>query len=80
MKPRKLDRFERVVLKAIRKNDRDYEVCSWLTGPDVVTLLRKEHAWVRRMVKKVWNWQAEQLADNADVCSVILEQLQQHRK
>lgn len=70
MKPRKPDRFERVVLKAIRKNDRDYEVCSWLTGPDVVTLLRKEHAWV----------QAEQLADNADVCSVILEQLQQRRK
>lgn len=80
MKPRKPDRFEREVVKAMKPHDKDYEVCCWLNGPEVVTLLRREHQWMVRMVKKVWNWQAEQLADNADVCSVILEQLQQRRK
>lgn len=74
---KKLDRFER----AVRKNQRHDE---WgidiVNADDVIKLLRKEHAWMRRMVKKVDAWACQELADNDDVVSEILKQLDQRRK
>lgn len=70
---KKPDRWDRMVQETSEKIGGFWSD----TGAD---LLRKEHRWVMRMVKKVSNWQAEQLADNEDVCSVILEQLKQRRK
>lgn len=52
MTPKKPDRFERVVLAALKKNSSDVDFAVWLNGPDVVTLLRQEHRWMVRMVKK----------------------------
>jgi hypothetical protein len=51
MKPKKPDRFERVVLAAMKKQDTPSSTCIWLNGPDVVKLLRQEHRAVVRMVK-----------------------------
>ena len=54
MKP---DRFERMVLAAMKQQDTPTSTCIWLNGPDVVALLRKEHQAVVRMVLrefKVW--------------------------
>lgn len=55
MKPRTPDRFERIVLKAIRQHGVRLgpdDVTISLTGPDVVTLLRREHAWMRGTVQR----------------------------
>ncbi len=66
---RKPDRFERMV--------HDIGV---MHSSSVVKLLRLEHAWMKRMVRHIDRWQAEQLADNEDVIAAILEQLDQRRK
>lgn len=75
MTPKKPNRFERVVLAAMKKQDTPSSTCIWLNGPDVVKLLRKEHRAVVKIVKKVDAWQAEQLADDSDAIGAILDQL-----
>lgn len=78
MKRKKPDRIERIVRKEYEKWINGPQEKGWLSIAD--KLLRREHAWMRRMVRKVWDWQAEQLADTDDVCSVILHQLAKRRK
>lgn len=46
MTPKKPDRFERIVLAAIKKQDTPESPSVWLNGPDIVTLLRQEHRWM----------------------------------
>lgn len=75
MTPKKPDRFERIVLAAIKKQDTPESPSIWLNGPDVVKLLRQEHRWMVKMVRKVDAWQAEQLADDDDVIQEILNLL-----
>lgn len=80
MKPRKPDRFERMVedLEFFRDcGGKDTPVCA---SADVLNLLRNEHAWMRRMVKKIDAWACQELADNEDVIAEILSQLAQRRK
>ena len=72
---KKPDRFQRTVDRIIRQ--RGYY--PYIPREQIVKLLRREHAWVTRMVKKVDAWQAEQLADDEDAIAVILEQLQRRR-
>lgn len=85
MKPRKPDRFERMVLK---KTYPDMAV----DKDDAIKLLRNEHAWMRRMVESLTRY--DHAKDNHDdVCrewsmaqgrwlrrSEVLEQLDQRRK
>ena len=73
MNPRKPDRFDEIV-KARMEQDGGL----WSDG--AADLLRKEHAWMRRMVKKVDAWACQELADNDDVIAEILKQLDQRRK
>lgn len=73
MKPRKPDRFERVANKF-------FQAEGPFSAVEIADLLRKEHRWVEQLVKKVYGWQVEQLADDEDVCSVILEHLKKRRK
>lgn len=76
-----MDRFERIVLKAIQKNGGSFgEPSISLIGPDVVRLLRREHAWTIRMVKKIEAWSSEYLLHTDDVIGAILDQLNQRRK
>lgn len=56
------------------KNEGPFYAC------EVAHLLRNEHAWMRRMVKKVDAWACQELADNDDVIAEILKQLDQRRK
>ena len=51
MKPRKPDRFARTVNQLV-KSDTDSGYDALLFPDDAIYLLRKEHAWMRRMVKK----------------------------
>lgn len=86
MTPRKPDRFERMA-DGLRQ---DSIASPWATQipldawPDlehrVRHLLRNEHAWMRRMVKKIDAWACQELADNEDVIAEILSQLAQRRK
>ena len=48
---RNADRFERLVLAAMKKQDTTSSTCIWLNGPDVVKLLRQEHRWMVRMIQ-----------------------------
>lgn len=73
MKPKNPDRWERIVDKVLERDGR-------FSHYGVADLLRKEHAWVRRMVRKVYAWQCEQLADDEDVIGVILNQLKRRAK
>ena len=75
MKTTKPDRFERMVADEFEKMDTVGDGPAWLNGPDVVKLLRQEHRWMVKMVKKVDAWQAEQLADDSDAIGAILDQL-----
>jgi hypothetical protein len=79
MKPRKPDRFERAVSR-IAKSDEDVGYTDFCFSCNVVELLRKEHAWMRRMVKRIDAWACQELADNDDVIAEILKQLAQRRK
>lgn len=73
------DRWERMVNKefgVVKHSDPiDAGVANGIYREAATKLLRQEHRWVRRMVQKVYNWQAEQLADNEDACYEILKQL-----
>lgn len=50
MTPKNPDRFERIVLAAIKKQDTPESPSIWLNGPDVVKLIRREHRWMVRMI------------------------------
>lgn len=68
------DRFERTVLRRMQRYDRDSYVCAELCTPDVAALLRREHAWVVRMVQRV------QEAQVLDPCGAILDRLQERKQ
>ena len=79
------DRFERMVEKTLVRLNKDkrtkgFRCSGCLEYTVVITLLRKEHAWMRRMVKKVDAWACQELADNDDVIAEIMKQLDQRRK
>ena len=50
MTPKNADRFKRIVLAAIEKQDTPESLSIWLNGPDVVKLLRREYRWMVRMI------------------------------
>lgn len=75
---KKPDRFERSV-RSVPSSD-DWGGLRMVYEDDAVKLLRNEHAWMRRMVKKVDAWACQELADNDDVIAEILKQLDQRRK
>lgn len=74
---KKPDRFERKLNKLVFDGESYDPFVHYLC---VAKLLRAEHAWMRRMVKKVEAWSCNQLAESDDVIAVILEQLTQRRK
>lgn len=51
MTKKKPDRFERMVLTEMKKQDTPSSTCIWLNGPDVVKVLRREHRAVVRMIR-----------------------------
>lgn len=54
---RKPDYFEQMVLKELRKNDRGpMDLAIDLTGPEVVSLLRRHHAKVRRIIRDEYGY------------------------
>jgi len=77
MKPRKPDRFERRVRKEQRRDDWGIAVVS---AEDAIKLLRKEHAWMKRMVGDVKRWAVKEIITKDDITTVILARLAQRRK
>lgn len=76
MKPRKPDRFERVVFERSIPETHSIKI------KDAENLLRNEHAWIKRMVKR----EAQRALDDmpfmgdGDVIENILARLRQRRK
>ena len=70
---RKPDRFERMV-------DGQSLPGGVLAAEQVVRLLRRQHRDTVRLVRKVWDWQGEQHADNEDACEVIIRELKKYAK
>jgi len=83
--PRKPDRWERVVKKYGERGMPDYDN-HVLADHEAISLLRKEHAWITRMVKDrkaTTNTYATKTGwwDGYDAaCKDILNQLAQRRK
>lgn len=77
---KKPDRFERVVLAELKKNDTKDDPAIWLNAPDIVVLLRREHQDVVRLVRKVQDWQAGQSVDGESAIAVILQRLKRRMK
>lgn len=75
MKPRKPDRFARMVREEQQRDDWGIAVVS---VEDVIKLLRKEHAWMRRMVRRCLKGATD--TGYVIACSNILGQLDQWRK
>lgn len=76
MKPRKLDRFERMVLKRMEEDG-----CIWSSG--AVDLIRKEHAWMRRTVKELFKATSGNtwvLRGSRIAYAIMLSKLEQRRK
>lgn len=78
------DRFERMVNRSfgvILSNDPvDGGVANCLYREEAAKLLRRQHRAYISLVHKVWDWQAEQLADNEDACEVIIRELKRYAK
>ena len=53
LRNQKPDRFERMVLAALKKQDTPESLSIWLNGPDVVALLRREHQAVVRLIRSM---------------------------
>lgn len=83
MKPRKPDRFERMVLSRFERwRNAVGDTAQW-HSKDVIKLLRREHAWMRRMVRcEMVSGETGTEGDVAynQACLDILEQLAQRRK
>ena len=73
MTPKKPDRFERKVEKEYQKWLKGPQVDGWLSIP--LTLLRKEHAWVVRIIKKEFRRSTTYYRSPAMVLEEILDQL-----
>lgn len=71
MKPRKPDRWERMVLKVTAP-----DMCIY--KGDAIKLLCSEHAWMRRMVRRCLKGATD--TGYVIACSSILGQLDQRRK
>ena len=52
MKAKRADRWERMVIAALKRNSSSSAV-DFTNGLDVVDLLRKQHQWMVRMVKEL---------------------------
>lgn len=76
---KKPDRFEREVAKYEKIPLYAYD-SHVMADHEVIKLLRREHAWVVRMVKKVDAWACEQQATSDDVVAAILQQLATRQK
>lgn len=70
---RKPDRFERMVEQVIGESP-------IMFTHETLKLLRRQHRYYMRLVRKVWAWQGEQLADNEDACEVIIQELTKYAK
>ena len=81
MKPRKPDRVERMV-RQIVKSDEDVGYDAFCFPNDVIKLLRKEHKWMRRMVKSISQDYESTVGDTAAemLRDEILARLAQRRK
>lgn len=77
MKPRKPDRFERMVRK---EQLRDGWGIAVVLVEDVIKFLRNEHAWMERMVQNVRRWSGKEIITKDDIATVILARLTQRRK
>lgn len=80
MKPRKPDRFERMVQRKFprwRKFLKGDPMIGWGQAAD---LLRNEHAWMRRMVRAMSAIAEEMEMSKQGLMNLILEQLAQRRK
>lgn len=80
----KPDRFERMVNQnfgvIVSTNPENARLGQYMYREDAVKLLRRQHRAMVRLVHKVWDWQAEQLADNEDACEVIIRELKRYAK
>ena len=78
MKPKKPDKFERIVLAALKKNSSDVDFAVWLNAPDIAKLLRREYRWMAKMIKTM----EKPPGEVADVLSrrEILDKLTQRAK
>ncbi len=78
------DRAERVVAKYGERSMDEYHTCV-LTDREVIGLLRKEHAWMRRMVKRMDDVHFSNMSEDYQAgmhhayCNVMA-QLNQRRK
>lgn len=79
MKPKKPDRFERLVEKII-KSDEDVGYDAFCFPNDVITILRNEHAWMRRMVRAMYAIAEEMELSKQGFKDLLIEQLAQRRK
>lgn len=89
MKPRKPDRFERMVRKEQWHDDWGIAV---VLVEDVIHFLRNEHAWMKRMVTNYLSKWRDRIGPSIDAkeaygrncralqCEEILSQLKQRRK
>lgn len=72
------DRFERIATKAASDG---YSSGAWVISiRDAADLLRKEHAWMRRMVSKKSAFAEEMDLSKQGLRDLVLEQLSQRRK
>lgn len=89
MKPRKPDRFDQIAVDSVEWHTPSGT--PMISSYEVAKLLRKEHAWMRRMVKahlKLWEgcaprgYETNQYGRDcrAAQCREILQQLDQRRK
>lgn len=77
---KKPDRFERMVMaQYVRWKDVVGDTAQW-HSQDVIALLRKEHAWMKRMVKGVRRWADKEIITKDDITTVILARLAQRKK
>jgi len=80
MKPRKPDRFERVVLSQFERwRNAVGDTAQWHSN-DVIKLLRNEHAWMRRMTLAMYAIAEEMELSKQGFKDLVIEQLAQRRK
>lgn len=77
---KKPDRYERMVLAELKRQDSSVDgPAIWLTAPEIVKLLRREHAWMVRMVKRVDRWAVENVAGTAAI-RIVADKLRERKK
>ena len=83
---RKVDRFDRCTSEIVygrkyKSGDENYINYVMFVRPDAIAkLLRREHAWMRQMVRKISRWSEQELAESDDVIHAILDQLDKRKQ